>query len=95
MFLIVIGVSLPMPRPYKYLKEELLKKIKRGEILIGELIEPKCYIRIKFKKGKIVKEKVEIHGRKLPLEEIRKRIFEEHKSLGNFPLRNAVAGNWE
>ena len=71
-----------MPRPYSHLKKDLLKKIETGEILIGELIQPKTYVRIKLEKGQLIKEVVEIHGRKLPLDEIRKRIFEEHKSLG-------------
>ena len=71
-----------MPRCYKHIRDELLAKIDSGEILLGELIEPKTYTRIRLENGVLKKEQFQVHGRKLPLEEIRRQIFLEHKSLG-------------
>ena len=73
---------MPMPKCYSHIRKQLLDKIERGEILLGELIEPKTYIRVKLEEGKLVKETFQVHGRKLPLDEIRLRIFNEHKALG-------------
>ena len=50
-----------MPRPYSHLKKDFFKK----------LIQFKTYVRIKLEKGQLIKEVVEIHGRKLLLDEIR------------------------
>ena len=37
------GVSIPIPRSYQGIRQELLKGVESGEYLLGTLIEPKLF----------------------------------------------------
>lgn len=76
------GISIPMPRPFKHLKAELMERIADGKILLGELIEPKVYTKMVLRNGELTSESKKIHARKIPMDEIRKRMFMEHQNLG-------------
>ena len=61
----------------------MVKLVKEGVYLIGELIEPKTFLKIVLSPdGDISTETFVVEGRKIPLVDLRKRIFEEHKRLG-------------
>ena len=51
-----------MPKCYSHIRKQLLEKIEKSEILLGELIEPKTYIRVKLEEGKLVKETFQVHN---------------------------------
>ena len=74
-------VFAPIPRALHYIKAEMASKIEKNEILLGELIEPKIY-----EKGVLSKEQYTVHGRRIPLIDIRKHIFQEHRSLGKYKI---------
>ena len=51
--------------------------------MLGELIEPKTFIKIFIKPtGEIVEERVTVEGRRIPLVELRRRMFLEHRKQG-------------
>ena len=90
---------MPAPRSYQKIKEEMLKKVESGEYLLGELVAPKEMTKLVLTNdGEIKKVKFVISARRIPMNQIRKRIYEEHKLLGmnnffpsaaaffNFPL---------
>ena len=61
----------------------MIKQVERGEYLLGELIEPKTYEKLVLDKdGTLKKEKFTLHARKIPMKDIRKRMFETHKKHG-------------
>ena len=80
------GVSAPIPRAFHYIKAEMASKIEKNEILLGELIEPKIYEKVIIKEGVLSKEQYTVHGRRIPLIDIRKHIFQEHRSLGKYKI---------
>lgn len=71
-----------MPRAHAHIRAEMVSRIEKGEILLGDLIEPKTFTKLKFDNGNLVKERYEVHGRKIPLQAIRQRLFQEHQRLG-------------
>ena len=75
-----------MPRPYEHIRAEMIANIDSGKFLLGDLIEPKTYFKLKLKDGILVKEKYELHGRKISLHEIRYLTYKEHERLGNDEL---------
>lgn len=75
-------MSVPKTRPFKYLKAEVAELIENGTYLLGELLEPKSFTKIVLKKGKLESKTFTIEGRRIPMEEIRARIFKQHKELG-------------
>ncbi len=74
---------MPRTRPYKYLKADLIKMVEDGTYLLGELMEPKTFTKIILKKGEIVTKTFTVEGRRIPLDEIRIRIYKQHLALGN------------
>ena len=52
------GISTPQQRPYKDIEEDLKNKIDEGTILLGELVEPKTYHRLKIHLGELEKDPV-------------------------------------
>lgn len=61
----------------------MIKQVERGEYLLGELIEPKTYEKLVLDKdGTLKKENFTLHARKIPINDIRKRMFETHKKHG-------------
>ena len=80
------GVSIPSPRCYSKLHEELLKCIEEGKYVLGELIEPKTYTKVVLDSNDELNLKTfTVHGR-IPLDEICERIFHEHQELGIFEI---------
>ena len=59
-----------------------MQRIDDGKILLWELIEPKVYTKMVLRNGELTSESKEIHARKIPIDEIRKRMFMKHKNLG-------------
>ena len=67
------------------MKEDLERMITDGNILLGDLVEPKRYEKTTINnKGDVVKETYTVQGRKICLKMIRERIFKEHQKLGKF-----------
>lgn len=81
---------MPKTRPYKYLKSEMAELVANGTYILGELFEPKTFTKIVLIKGKLVKKTFTIEGRRIPLEEIRIRINEQHLALGNSSLARMI-----
>ena len=73
-----------MPRAYKHVKDEKVERIEKGEYLLGDLVMGKSYSKLVMVDGDIQEKTFTIEGRRIPLEEIRMRIYKEHQELGNF-----------
>lgn len=58
------------------------KGLNSGKYHLGVLIEPKEFRKYVLKDGNIIECAYQIHGRKIPLDIIRKNIFKRHASLG-------------
>ena len=56
--------------------------VRDGIFSLGILIEPKEFTKFSNVEGKIVKSKYQVHGRKIPLKDIRENMFRKHQSLG-------------
>nr|XP_047127239.1 uncharacterized protein LOC124808276 isoform X1 [Hydra vulgaris] len=83
------GISVPIPRSFKNIKEDLNQNITSGKYILGTLIEPKKYSSISTDKhGKIEISKSSISGRKISLHELRKKIFENHISQKNYSRKS-------
>ena len=77
------GVAIPMPRSYTKIKNEITKGIKRGEYLLGIAIEPKSFTKhIIDQSGEVKALEIKVCGRKIPLNQIRKRLLDTHQKLG-------------
>lgn len=63
------------------------KKIRSGEINIGQLIVPKKYEKLVLNVDSEI-EKIEffVEGRKIPLDDVRERLLLKHKKLTRFHL---------
>ena len=71
-------ISIPSPETNDSLKQTIKAKIMNGEICIGEMIVPKTYNKfVLTKNNEIEVEEFVLHGRKIPLEEIRKRTLQK------------------
>ena len=70
----------------------MLQNVISGKYLLGTLIVPKKYTKYEVdKQGKISESEYTVSGRKIELEIIRKKMFEEHESLGIIrPTENNV-----
>ena len=68
------GVSFATPRPPEKLSEALKEEIESGRISLGKLIAPRTYQQLKIdENGVTVTEEFTIHGRKIPLRELREQ----------------------
>ena len=77
------GISIPKPRTYEDIKKEINRKVESGEYMLGELVVPKKYKRLKIDDdGSIIEEDFTVEARKIPINEIRERIYKEHVELG-------------
>ena len=73
------GVSVPSPRGYKKLRDDLNKAVDEGKYLLGELIAPKEIKKIQD--GEMSTHTCIVEGRTIPLRSIRKIIFSEHTNI--------------
>ena len=71
-----------MPPAYKELRKEMAERVRSGEYLLGDLVEGKKYTRLVLVDGEIIRKEFLIEARRIPMEEIRVRIFKEHQELG-------------
>jgi len=70
-------ISLPTSETNDSLKSKIKAKIMNGEICIGEIIVPKTYAKLVLtKNNEIQKVEFVVQGRKIPLDEIRKRTLQ-------------------
>ena len=60
-------------------KKELAEKIADGTYNVGVLITPQNFKTTKLVDGEIKEEQYFVHGRKIPLIDIRKEMFEKHQ----------------
>ena len=63
------------------LNKKLKLEIEKGRIEIGEYIVPQSYDKVLISNGQVSTEKVEIKGRKIPLESIRKNCLKNSKNI--------------
>ena len=76
------GVSVPSPRGYKKLRDDLNKAVDEGKYLLGELIAPKEIKKIVIgQDGEMSTQTCIVEGRRIPLRSIRKIIFSEHTNI--------------
>ena len=73
------AVSHPTEITNSKLKEQLNQKIEQNEILIGEMIVPKTYKKLSLKNGKVSESTFITCGRKIPLIELKKKMFKKHE----------------
>ena len=75
-------MSVPKPRPYNQLKADIAESIRSGKYMLGELIQPKVFKKYTISRNGDIKEtEYTIEGRKIPLHEIRKNMYNDHKNL--------------
>ena len=59
------------------------RHIEDGTYQLGELVEPQTYSKlVVMPDGRIEKKMFTLEGRRIPLEEIRHRIYNDHVELG-------------
>ena len=76
------GISIPIPRDYCALRDEMLKGVESGKYVLGDLIHPKSFEKLVINKnGEVKKTLYTVSGRKIPFSTIRKKIYDEHKKL--------------
>ena len=73
-------VSLPVDVPPQHLKLKLKETIMNGEYNLGELIVPQVFQKTIIKENKIIQEEFSVEGRKIPLFDICKKMFDQHKT---------------
>ena len=71
-------ISIPTEATNEKIKKRLKEKIKHGSHLIGNLIVPQSFERVILRDNKIIVDEVVVHGRKIPMTEIRKKMFKDH-----------------
>ena len=71
-------ISIPTEVTNENIKKRLKEKIKHGSYLIGNLIVPQSFERVILRDNTIIVDEVVVHGRKIPMTEIRKKIFKDH-----------------
>ena len=72
-------VSIPTSQPTRKLHSEIRRRLNNKEIYVGEKIAPKTYKRNRITSGGILEESdVTVHGRKIPLEHIRRQMNIDH-----------------
>lgn len=77
------GVSVPEPRPYDQIKQEVQKQVENGKYLLGNLVEKKEYTKFTIDTGSnLNKTSYTVFGRKIPLADIRKKLYNKHRQLG-------------
>ena len=72
-------ISIPMDETNGSLNKKLKLEIEEGRIETGELIVLQSYDKAVISNGQVSNEEVEIEGRKVPLESIRKKLLKEQK----------------
>ena len=75
-------VSIPKPRTYEALRNDMKEGVKSGKYKICDLTEPKVFKKITIKDGKPQEETYQVHGQKIPLRTIQETIFNKHMSMG-------------
>ena len=73
---------MPKPRSYEEIRKDLQLGIKEGKYLLGELIEPKKYKKYSLVNGKVEEIDFTVSGRKIPLNEIRRKLYLNHLKSG-------------
>ena len=66
-------ISIPTEVTNENIKKKLKEKIKHGSYLIGNLIVPQSFERVILRDNTIIVDEVVVHGRKIPMTEIRKK----------------------
>ena len=75
-------ISLPSAPSSKSLKIELQNRISNGEYLIGDKIVPNTNTKLVYKHGTLVEKKVDVYGRKIPMEDLLQRELERAEMAG-------------
>lgn len=76
-------MSVPVQRSYRNIRNEMIEKVNNKEYLLGELVEPKTHEKfVLTADGSVVKKTFTTEARRIPLKEIRERLFTEHKKKG-------------
>ena len=70
-------IAVPCERTEDRVKETVKEDIETGKIKIGNLINPKEITKIVLKDNKVLRENFIVHGRKIPLAEIRKDLVDK------------------
>ena len=71
-------ISIPTEVTNENIKKKLKEKIKDGSYLIGNLIVPQSFERVILRDNTIIVDEVVVHSRKIPMTEIRKKMFKDH-----------------
>ena len=71
-------ISIPTEVTNENINKKLKEKIKHGSYLIGNLIVPQSFERVILRDNTIIVDEVVVHGRKIPMTEIRKKMFKDH-----------------
>ena len=71
-------ISIPTDVTNENIKKKLNEKMKHGSYLTGNLIVPQSFKRVILRDNTIIVDEVVVHGRKIPMTEIRKKMFKDH-----------------
>ena len=79
-------MAVPVKESNSKVQKKLAKEISDGVYNIGVLITPQEFRATKLKEGELTEEIFSVHGRKMPLLDIRKEMLEKHEEF--LRLRN-------
>ena len=77
-----LGISIPIPRSYKKIRDEMREGVNNGKYEFGVLVEPKIYKKFRLKDKQIVPTIYTVEGRKILLQTIRENTFKKHAAMG-------------
>ena len=87
------GISVPQQRTYSKIKEEMAGLVDNGTFLLGELVEGKVFTKTIATPEGILQNDFIIHARRISLDDIRVRLYNEHLNLGKcFKIKPDLKG---
>ena len=76
------NIKFPMHKTSGGIKEDLAKAIEDGRFHPGEEVCSKVLCSFTLSNGEVERKEVEVHGRRVPMLDLRKRILEKHEKNG-------------
>ncbi len=84
-------VSVPTHRTVVGIKEDWGKMLEAGELTLGQPCFPQQLKKYAVKDGELQQHETTVYGRKIPLEEVRKKLLNKHNSLMHLHTDEEIA----
>ena len=76
------GISFPAHKRAAGIKKDILEAIAKGELNPGEECCRRVIATYTLSEGELARKEVEVHGRKIPLQQLRKALLKQHEAKG-------------